>query len=363
MLTFFILFFGIYLSGNVYIFIRGWQAIAGLPISLKIIVSILYWLGALSFLSMLKIRDGSVPMSLAHYLHEIGTGWLVFTLYMVICLLLIDVLKLFHFHSVYSFYIALVLVLCVLCYGYINYKNTRITTLDLSIAKPVESVEKQVKVVAVSDVHLGLGTDKIAFQKYVKLINEQRPDLILIAGDLIDNSVAPLQIMRMEEELFQLKAPLGIYMASGNHEYISGIRESIDFLSRTPVTLLLDSVVTLPNGLQIAGRKDRSSSSRLSIPDLLGNADLSQPVILLDHQPADLRSVAESGVDLQLSGHTHNGQVWPINLVTRRLFELSYGYIKKGDTHFYTSSGLSLWGPPFRIGSVSEVVVINLTFQ
>lgn len=250
-----------------------------------------------------------------------------------------------------------------MCYGYINYKNTRITTLDLSIAKPIDSPDKQLKAVAISDVHLGMGTNKAALQKYVKLINAQEPDIILIAGDLIDNSVAPLRQMRMEEELRQLKAPLGIYMASGNHEYISGFRESVEFLSHTPVQLLSDSVAQLPGGLQIVGRFDKSNPSRLSVADLMKKADLTRPVILLDHQPTELGATAEAGVDLQISGHTHNGQVWPINLLTRRLFELSYGYLKKGNTHFYTSSGLSLWGPPFRIGSVSELVVINLTFE
>lgn len=359
----FIILFSVYLSGNVYVFFRGWQAMQGLPIGLKLAISLIYWLAALSFFSMLKIRDGGLPMSVAHYLHQTGTGWLVFTLYMVICLVFIDLLKLFHVHSIYSFYIALGIVVCVLLGGYLNYKHTRITTLDLSIDKPVDGSNKKLKIAAISDVHIGVGTDKSALKKYVDLINEQQPDLILIAGDLIDNSVTPLRIMKMEEELRQLRAPQGIYMASGNHEYISGMRESMEFISQTPIRLLNDSISTLPNGVQIVGRFDKSNNHRLPIADLVRQADSSHPIILLDHQPAELEQAAKAGIDLQISGHTHNGQVWPINWITRRLFELSYGYMKKDNTHFYTSSGLSLWGPSFRIGSVSELVIINLTFE
>lgn len=361
--AFFIILFGVYFSGNIYVFIRAWQAMSGLPSSVKIIVGVIYWIGALAFLSMLKVRDGSVPMTLAHYLHVIGTGWLVFTLYMVICLLFIDILKLFHIHYIYSFHIALGLVLIVLFGGYLNYRNTKIKTVDVAINKPIDSDKKTIKVAAISDVHLGVGTDKKDLKKYVELINKQQPDLILIAGDLIDNSVAPLRIQQMEEELWQLQAPMGIYMCSGNHEYISGMKESIDFLSQTPVKLLNDSIATLPNGIQIIGRYDRSNAKRLALSTLVGKADPNHPVIVLDHQPYALEQAEAAGVDLQISGHTHNGQIWPINLITKKLFELSYGYMRKGNTHFYTSSGLSLWGPPFRIGSVSELVIMNLTFQ
>ncbi|MDR0430942.1 MAG: metallophosphoesterase [Tannerellaceae bacterium] len=359
---FFFVLFGAYFSGNIYIFIRGWQAISGLPITLKVVFGILYWLGALSFLYMLK-RDEAFPSTLAHYLHQIGTGWLVFTLYMVIGLLVIDLFKLFHLQSGYSIFVLSGLVLAVLLYGFINYKNPRVKQIDLAIDKPVNSAVKQLKIVAVSDIHIGYGTNKAALKKYVKLINAQQPDLILIAGDLIDNSIIPLRSQRMDEELALLKAPLGIYMAPGNHEYISGIRESKSFLAPTPVKLLCDSIITLPNHLQIVGRDDRNNRHRLLVSELVTKANPEWPIILLDHQPLELEKAAEAGIDLQISGHTHSGQVWPITLVTKSMFELSYGSMKIGKSYFYTSSGLSLWGPPFRIGSNSELVVFNITFR
>ena len=153
------------------------------------------------------------------------------------------------------------------------------------------------------------------------MINAQKPDLILIGGDLIDNSVVPLYAEKMMEELTELKAPLGIYMVPGNHEYISGIRKSMLFIKETPIHLLRDEVVTLPGGIQIIGRDDRSNKSRLSLQELVKNIDPAKPVILLDHQPYNLSDTENAGIDLQFSGHTHRGQVWPISLITDHLFD------------------------------------------
>ena len=197
-------------------------------------------------------------------------------------------------------------------------------------------------------------------RKYVELINSQNPDLILIAGDLIDNSVRPLLHEPYAEVLSYLKAPMGIYMVPGNHEYISGIGECMDFLDRTSVTLLRDSVVTLSGGIQIVGRDDFSNHRRKSLEDLLASTDRTQPVIVLDHQPYNLSEVNSLGVDFQISGHTHHGQLWPLNLVTDHIFEQSHGYRKLSHSHIWVSSGLSLWGPPFRIGTDSDIAIFDL---
>jgi predicted MPP superfamily phosphohydrolase len=195
------------------------------------------------------------------------------------------------------------------------------------------------------------------------MINAEKPDLILIGGDLIDNSVTPLYTENMQEELSQLKAPQGIYMVPGNHEYISGIKKSAEFIRSTPIQLLRDTVITLPNGVQIAGRDDRHNPSRLSLRTLSQNINPAQPVILLDHQPYDLQNTEKAGIDLQFSGHTHRGQIWPMSLLTDYLFQQSHGYRQWGNSHVYVSSGLSLWGPPFRIGTNSEMVVFNIAFK
>ena len=357
---FFVVLFSIYLAGNFYIFKRGAEALVAQPFGVKILLAALFWCGALSFIGSFWIQNTKLPIALAHTTHEIGTGWLVFTLYMVLCLAVFDLFRLFNFSCKYEFYISLFLTLSLLSYGYYNYQHPKTEVFNIVINKPAVHYEQPLKVVSVSDIHLGYGTDKEELKQYVEMINAQKPDLILIGGDLIDSSVVPLYKEKMMEELAELKVPLGIYMVPGNHEYISDIRKSMQFINETPIRLLRDEVVTLPGGIQIVGRDDRSNKSRLSLQELMKNIDPAKPVILLDHQPYDLPDTESAGIDLQFSGHTHRGQVWPISLVTDRLFDQSYGYRKWGNSHIYVSSGLSLWGPPFRIGTDSELVVFNI---
>ena len=149
-------------------------------------------------------------------------------------------------------------------------------------------------------------------------------------------------------------------MVPGNHEYISSIEECEEYLAKTPVTMLRDSVVTLPQGLQIVGRDDRSNSGRMSLEALLAKTDESKPVIVLDHQPYELALTDSLGADIQISGHTHAGQIWPLSILIDLMYEQAHGYRKWNHAHIYVSSGLSLWGPPFRIGTRSELGVIDL---
>lgn len=361
--TFFIILITMYLGGNTYIFCRGVQALSPLPVGMKILLAILFWVGTLSFFGTMLTRNIKMPIYLSHTMYEIGTGWLIFTLYMVLFLLLFDLLKLCHAPINYSFLLSLLLTFILLGYGYYNYHHPKTNVINIALDKSLTSAKESIKIVAISDIHLGNGTGKTALKRYVKMINEQKPDLLLIGGDLIDNSVTPLYAENMMEELSELKAPLGIYMVPGNHEYISGINESIRFIQNTPIQVLRDSIVTLPNGIQLVGRDDRSNHSRQSLQDLMVNVDKNKPIILLDHQPYKLTETETAGIDLQFSGHTHRGQVWPMSLVTDHLFEQSHGYRQWGNSHIYVSSGLSLWGPPFRIGTDSEMVIFQLSMK
>ena len=354
----------LYLVGNAYISFRGWQALQALPIGIRIPLTLLYWLCALSFFGVFLFRGVDMPAALAKVVSYVGTGWLVFTLYMVLALLLLDLSKVFNIVINHSFPIALTLVICVLAYGYYRYRHPDTKVIDIVINKDIHSGgARPLKIVAISDVHLGYATDKRALARYVELINARRPDLVLIGGDLIDNDATPLFRERMEEELSRIHAPMGIYMVPGNHEYISGIEACERFIARTPVTLLRDSVATLPNGIQIAGRDDKSNPRRLTKAQLLARLDRDKPILLLDHQPYALDETEAAGVDLQFSGHTHDGQVWPFNWLVSRMFEVGHGLKRKGESWIYVSSGLSLWGPPFRVGTVSELIEFNVTFK
>lgn len=374
----FIILFLVYLVGNLYILFRGWQALKTCKKGMRIGFVLLYLVLAALFPAQFLIRSLTFTPGIGHIVYEVGTGWLVFSLYMAMGLLLTDVLyvagKFARWKAVsvpqlrtrfrkVSFIVVFLLVISVLSVGYYRYQHPATQVINIVINKPLTSGASQLKVVAVSDVHLGYGTDKRQLQRYVKMINELHPDLVLIAGDLIDNNVTPLWEQRMHDDLNRIQAPLGVYMVPGNHEYISGIRSSEKFIDATQIRYLRDRTVQLPNGLVIAGRDDSSNGKRLSLPALLADTDKRRPVILLDHQPRNLREGVKAGIDLQFSGHTHSGQIWPLSLWVKRLFEVSHGMKQTGSTTQYVSSGLSLWGPPFRIGTQSELVVFNLTFK
>ena len=408
---------GAYLLGNVYIFIRGWQGISallplfhcskGISVGVKILFTLVVWGAAASLFIALFSRDAALPAWLQGGMYNIGSIWLVFTLFMVLALLAVDILRIFIWHQPlreFGFVTAFAFTFGVLLYGYINYRNPKVEEVDIALGcgevsgdegnlsgREDLSGRKKLRIVAISDLHLGFATQKKHLQRYVEKINSLSPDIILIAGDLIDNSIKPVEQQRMQEELGMLRAPGGIYMVPGNHEYISGIADVEAFLQKTPVVLLRDSVVMHPCGIAIAGRDDRSNRGRLPVEELLGKVAVAGsaggageidkagrvaeagevgqsgeagdvPVILLDHQPYEIAHKDSLGIALQFSGHTHQGQVWPMSILVDRMYEQSHGWRKWNNSHVIVSSGLSLWGPPFRIGTDSDLWVLNLTF-
>lgn len=348
-----------YLCGNLYIFIRGLQSLSGCSAGWKVTYSVLYVIAALALVVAMFTRHSLMPEVLSRSLFTIGSTWLVFTLYMVLALLVTDIARFFiPIMRATGFLLSLGFTASLLAYGYYNYRHPDVNHIDIALEKPLQG--KGIKIVGISDVHLGNGTGKSQLKEYVALINAQQPDIIVIAGDLIDNSLVPLYQQNMAEELRQLKAPLGIYMVPGNHEYISGMEECERFLKDTPITLLRDTVVTLPNGLQLIGRDDRANRRRTPIAHLMEKADNQRPTLLLDHQPYEVAKKDSLGIDIQFSGHTHRGQVWPMSLLVDNMYEQSHGYRRWSHSHVYVSSGLSLWGPPFRIGTDSDIVVFTL---
>ena len=348
-----------YLCGNVYLFVRALQAFPGLSLGGKLAFSACFWLAVFALVISLFARNVEMPEFLAKSLFNVGSVWLVFTLYIVMVLLVTDVTRLFlPIGKTYGFIAPLGFTVCLLTYGYFNYRHPDINRINIALDKALQG--SPMKVVAISDVHLGNGTRKPQLKKFVDMVNAENPDLIVIGGDLIDNSLLPLYQQKMQEELNQLEAPMGIYMVPGNHEYISGIEACKTFLKDTPIRLLRDTVVTLPNGLQIVARDDRSNRRRTSIAALMKQADTTKPTLLLDHQPYEVAKKDSLGIDIQFSGHTHRGQVWPLSLLVDHMYEQSHGYRKWTNSHVYVSSGLSLWGPPFRIGTDSDMLVMTI---
>lgn len=349
----------VYVLANIYLCWRTLQALASVPLWLKVLVSVVVWVSAFSLFLATGLRNVAIPEWVLKTLNFTGSVWMAFLLYSVLLLAVSDIVRIFVPSAGPSAAYALPLTVILLVYGFFNYRNPKIEELELKLDKSFE--DNELVAVAISDVHLGYGTGTKTLKRYVDLINDKDPDIILIAGDLIDNSLKPLVEAPFDEVLNELNAPMGIYMVPGNHEYISGIEDCTEYLEeRTGIRLLRDSIALLPNGIQVIGRDDRSNRSRAELKELLDKADRSKPMILLDHQPYGLAETDSLMVDMQISGHTHRGQLWPLSILVDRMYEQSHGYRKWNHSHIFVSSGLSLWGPPFRIGTDSDLAVIRI---
>lgn len=335
-----------------------WKAMHRTHIAAKIAATLLIAAATMSFfVAMAMMQNNDMPVALIKWLFRTGSAWLPISLTAAATMFLLDIARVFFPAIRGTVWWSMGVAALFFAYGNYNYHHPKAVEIDITIEKPME---RDLKIAVVSDLHLGYGTGKGELKKYVKLINSHNPDVILIAGDLIDNNLRPVRHERMEEELSQLRAPLGIYMAAGNHEYISNIDECEEFLSHTPIKMVRDSVISLPCGTQIALRNDTYNKKRISLKKLYKNIDHSKPVILVNHRPEQIEESATAGTDLMVCGHTHNGQVWPGNIIVSNLYKQSHGYRKWDNTHVWVSSGLSLWGPPVRIGTESDYGIITL---
>jgi predicted MPP superfamily phosphohydrolase len=231
--------------------------------------------------------------------------------------------------------------------------------LNLDIHKKSNQIQN-LSIVAISDVHLGNIIRRSRLEKYVELINKQNPDIILIVGDLFDRNLDTVESQHMDSVLRLLKAKYGVYSVLGNHDYFKNVDRAIKYMTVSDIKLLRDTAVTIDNKFVLIGRDDFSNKHRKSLKSIISNVDKDLPMILLDHQPMTMAEAVENNIDLQISGHTHNGQIYPFSLLIAKFYELAYGYRKTGNTHFYVSSGLGLWGAPIRLGTQSEIVNINL---
>ena len=295
--------------------------------------------------------------------YETGNSMIVVLLYMVLLFAVMDICRLLqiipkswlHDNAFTAVGVTCFMVL-LLGYGYWHFHNKYRKELVLTTQKKVSSVEgkHEKKIVLLSDLHLGYHIGRKELARWVNIINNEQPDLILIGGDIIDISVRPLLLEDVAAKFHLLKAP--VYACLGNHEYYAQEPKTKMFYDKAGIVLLRDSVATV-DGITVVGRDDRTNVRRKSLSELMKGVDKSTYTILLDHQPYHLEEAEKAKIDFQFSGHTHDGQVWPISWITSTMYEKSFGYLKKSDTEYYVSSGMGIWGPKFRIGTRSEYVV------
>lgn len=349
-----------FLAANYYVVHRIWKLIPAEYPTARIAVAVCGAVLVASFFVGLLGRSGNIPDGIVAVCYWLGTAWIFIMLYLLIVFLVADLLRLMHIlppEIMYGNWTSLVVLVgamvLIFTAGNIAYHKKRRVQLDIPA-----NVEKPVRIVAVSDLHLGYGIGAAELGRWVDMINAEKPDAVVIAGDAIDTNIRPLSKGDFARELRRLDAPLGVYLAPGNHEYISGIDASIGFLENAGVRVLRDSTA-LVGGIYVIGRDDKENRRRKTIAELTEGLDGAIPTLLLDHQPYNLAEAAAAGIDLQISGHTHRGQVWPATWITDSIFERSHGHLQKGDTQYYISSGLGLWGGKFRIGSRSEYIVVD----
>ena len=342
----------------------GWHIWVLLPLA-SIWKGLILTTGVACFFMLFLNFSGALekmPLPLSRILYEIGTTTILVLLYLVILFLVLDLGRLVHLiprswlyaNGVTSVAILGMMLTVFLC-GNIHYHNKVRVKLNLQTTKPLK---KDYTIVMASDLHLGYHNTRSDLAKWVDMMNAEQPDLILIAGDIIDISVHPLFEEKMAEEFHRLQAP--VYACLGNHEYYSNEPRAQQFYADAGIHLLKDSCV-VADDLCIIGRDDRTNMHRLALRKLMQQADSTKYQILLDHQPYHLEQAEQTGIDFQLSGHTHEGQIWPISWITHRLYECSWGSYQRGNTHYYISSGLGIWGGKYRIGTQSEYIVLKLT--
>lgn len=268
-------------------------------------------------------------------------------------------------------------------YGVYHAKDIHVTPYEVNVEKD-GSAYSQLRIVLAADLHLGYNTGCTQMEKMAEKINAEHPDIVVFAGDIFDNDYAALDDpKRLQDILSMIDAPLGVYACYGNHDIQEPIlagftfsnkakKESSPqmdaFLEKAGIRLLRDEGVLVDDSFYIYGRADkerpgRGIDERKTVAQVVEGLDMDKPVIVLDHEPRELNELADAGVDIDLSGHTHNGQIFPGNLVIKMFWEHPYGYAKKGQMHSIVTSGVGVFGPNMRIGTKAEICTINVKFN
>ncbi len=380
MLIFFLIVLGIHSLVNFYIFIRGWQG-------LELFSGIRYYYLAIYIFFFLAYLIARFAERYGHnIITEIfnwsGSFWFAAMLYFFLIILLIDIVRasnhFLHFlpAGLYVDYaktkfITLIcasgVVILLIVYGFINASIVRIKTLDMTVNKTVNN-HKQLNIVLLSDLHLGtiIGPNKLT--RIVNKINALNPDIVLFAGDVVDENIKPVIKKNMGKLLENIVSKYGTYAITGNHEFIGGVGPAVEYLEQHKVKYLRDTAMLIDSSFWLVGRNDKdmprfTGKNRKGLDSIMAQVDKSYPVILMDHQPFHLEEAARNGVDIQFSGHTHNGQMFPFNYITQAIYHPDWGYRQIDNTQYYVSCGVGTWGPPVRIGNHPEIVNIKVAFK
>jgi predicted MPP superfamily phosphohydrolase len=380
MALFFTIFFTIYTALNYYIFIRGWQALASYS-HLRPYYLVVFVLVAYGYVFS-KLLYKFLPPIIYDIWLGVGAIWFAFLVYFILILLFVDIIRLIDswFHFLPAFFqnnyeqtkkvtalVVIAVVGLIVFLGNLNKRDITIKNLELTFPKGNGKLN-EINIVAASDLHLSPIDGERLLSKIIDKMNYLNPDIVLLAGDIVDDKAEILDQRKIGESFQRLNPKYGVYNINGNHEFINEVEASVKYAEHLGIKVLRDEYILVDSSFYLIGREDVAmkqftGKARKSLEEIISTIESDYPKILLDHTPVKLEQAEKNKIDLQLSGHTHHGQIWPANIITNMIYEVSWGYLKKGKTHYYVSSGAGTWGPPVRTGSKSEIVNIKIKFE
>ena len=387
-------------------------------------VAIIYWVCRrwYKFISALNIKNKRLDFWLKHFswsmflltifiglafilpednflrrpLFKIGAYWLGISLYLILYVALIDLLRWIYskvFKDKYNdFYARTICTLLIIVltgvtsiYGIINAKIVRTTEYEITINKDGGNF-KEMTIAMFGDPQFGYNIGEYHLKQAVDIINKNDVDIVCVAGDIFDNQYSAIKHPDKLIDLFnQIKSKYGMYAVLGNHDVEEPIlcgftfndddienklasKEMLDFIKKSGMVLLYDENVILNDSVNLYGRADQErpnlgNITRKESGDIFKEVDTTKPLFVLDHEPREYDELEKAGVDLMMAGHTHDGQLWPTKIATDIIWENAYGLWVKNAFHAITTSGLGLFGPNMRVGTIAEVCIIHVKFR
>jgi predicted MPP superfamily phosphohydrolase len=243
--------------------------------------------------------------------------------------------------------------------GIYNFNTPKIQEYQIQVPKKSAAIN-HLKIAMAADFHFSEITSPKFVTKFVNKVNATNADIVLFPGDIFESNNTNAKLDFIKNELKGIKSKYGVYAVEGNHGYYSRTNTE-DFFSEAGISLLQDTVISIDNSFQIMGRMDRHNRNRSSLSELLAQTKAGLPLITMDHQPY-YEDKNFGAIDVYLSGHTHNGQLFPANLIEKLIYELPWGYKKINSTHLFVTCGAQGWGPQVRTASQSEIMLINIEF-
>ena len=365
--------------------LRRWKRTSGNAGTLR-----KFWLIPYIALSLMPVAGTLLPDSpLRFALQAVGNVWLGFYVYygglLLLFLLLSLLLRLLSRGRLAAGWhggilcLTLALAAATAVYGLIHAQHTVVDRYELALDKPGEDM----KVVLIADLHLSVNSSLSTIQRMVELVNEEQPDLVLVGGDIFTSSYGGLSHPEAYAAALRgMEAKYGVYAVYGNHDVEEPLfcgfsvapvsrafrpPEMERFFRDCGFITLADEVVSLETGALLAGRIDKEKAgdgtrNRMSAEELLADADKTRPILVLEHEPVEYGALKAAGADVALSGHTHAGQLFPGNYVVPFFNENTWGYAEIRGLHTFVTSGVGYFGPPMRVGTNSEIMVIQLHF-